>query len=285
MSRSNSNMDEYETVGNSLECKTYFPGFSYGDFDRNGCISAWQMCKYFEGARMFGLMNMFLNELHKPYKPNTNLFVIIQHIQLEPNNLWLKTCPLSVTMKLMHIGSSSSTVKQEMRNEKDQSLLGTCVFKMVRVNRETRRPDPYRKDILKKYSHILGTNEPQASLLSVKMPDLPLKAFRLPVYILHSDTDRNIHLNQIHYLRYCLDCAAMAATQGQYRYFNKDICHYQALDILMLFKQEALSGDLVNVHTWQDEITQQDLHFIITKDKNSIFYAKIKFDVNPIPKL
>ncbi|KAK6181023.1 hypothetical protein SNE40_008969 [Patella caerulea] len=284
MSRSNSNMDEYKTVGDALECKTYFPGFSYGDFDRNGCISAWQMSKYFEGGRYFGIKDIFVNDLVKITKDTTN-FILAQHIQLEPNSLWLKTCPFSVTLKLMHIGSTSITVKQEMRNEKDQSLLGTCDFKMVRVNLETRRPEPYRKDILEKYSYILGTNEPQASLFPAKIPDLPLNAFHIPVFVLHSDTDRNIHLNQGQFLRYCLDCAAMAATQGQYRYFNKDICHYQALDILMLYKREALSGDLVNVHTWQDEITQQDLHFIITKDKNSIFYAKIKFAVNPISKI
>ncbi|ESO90103.1 hypothetical protein LOTGIDRAFT_233913 [Lottia gigantea] len=266
-----------------LKCQVYFPGLSYDDFDRNGCISAWKISKLFEGGRAIAFLGGFTSDLLSP-KTRTR-FIVAQNIQLVPNTTKrYRSFPFSVMLELKDVGLSSVTIEQVLRNEKNDKIIGTSVFKFVCVDRETKRPASLLKEARERYLKLLGGSAKAKPQFLMTIPDLPLDTYHIPIFVLPNDTDQNQHLNQGQFVRYCLDCAAMASIEGYYQYFITDICNYQATDIDVLYKREALAGDLVHAHTWQDKNDPQILYFIITKDKNSLLHARIRFALEPISK-
>ena len=112
--------------------------------------------------------------------------------------------------------------------------------------------------------------------------------FSYEIKALMSDCDKNGHVNQTAYVKWCSDVGVLAADLGRYRNFKKDIGMYALKELSVQYIGETLVDETVLVQTWEDTNEEMTVHFVIKKKDKVIFYAKLKHfdeglaDVGPV---
>ena len=103
-----------------------------------------------------------------------------------------------------------------------------------------------------------------------------MEVFSYEIKALQSDCDKNDHVNQTSYLKWCSDVGALVADFGKYPNFKKDIGMYALEEISVFYIGETLVDETVVVKSWEDPNEERTVNFVIKKKDKVIFIAKLK---------
>lgn len=257
-----------------------FYGIPYADFDRTGHWAVWCISKMFEASRALALYNGFL-DLAKIYHQDETIVIAKQEIKLNPKVHQIKLKPQShllFDVKLLEVGERSITNVTELRDGSTKERLGETFLKFVRFSRKTRRsisfPEWYIKSL-----ELHESPQKQQFRSKTALPDIPDNAFKFRLVPNYSDMDRNNHVNQSSYIKFCMDAATHASLSGHYVHFNEDMCLYAPLLWTISYVGECRANDELSIYTWQSESSSPEhIEFSILLNDRLIFHASTIFE-------
>lgn len=116
---------------------------------------------------------------------------------------------------------------------------------------------------------------------SIDVPEsAPDGSFSTTVKVRYEDMDINWHSNFASYIAFVLECAAQAVAAGYCSRIRGDIAFYRALSLACVHISEAFAGDDLNVSLWEDSNNAMLLHFLVTRERQRIYYVKIEYKDN-----
>lgn len=267
---------------NSTSGEVTFKGVPYGDFDRTGHWSLWNVSRMYEGARMM-LLTRNLFYYKELVNKKTAFYVIKQTMKLRPevhrDVTLFSPSMLRFKLDLLNLGNTSLTLQTKLYINETETYIGTVLVTIVYVNRKSGRPLRIPDWVQDKWKEYKNKTPP----INMKIPPCPENVFSTKMETRYSDTDVNGHLNQSNYLQICLDCATEAAISGFYKQYSEDMCWYPVLDADVVYKRECLPGDKLDVVTWQDDTDCNIIYFIVRNGSKSIFEARFLFDNRKSP--
>ena len=208
--------------------------------------------------------------------PNSILVAIAQQLKIDPefhkNAAMLMNTDIVFTPHT--ISRSSFSVLAQIVDRESNKTLAQCQRQLVYIDTATRRalplPDSYRQNF---------TADPAGE--PSRIPVLEIRGrgryFRHDLRVQHSDIDSYRHVNQSVYLRYCLDAAATASSDGMLEYFEGDVMGRKLRRADMLYKGECTAGDDLMVCVWEDKNEQNEMHFLIFKEEEVVFSCSLQF--------
>ena len=164
---------------------------------------------------------------------------------------------------MIHLGKTSFWVEEILRCEVSGKELARLQLLLVRVDLETRRPIllPEEGVAFVKSTAKGPTAAPPRVEFPQTIPD-STRAFTLSTKALPSDTDTNQHINQAAYMKYCMDCASLAAMKGGVlQRFSRDMDYYNVTKFVVEYVGEIEAGDVIDVVCWQDSTDFSTLYF------------------------
>ena len=240
----------------------------------------WNITKMFEGARIIPLTHGYLGLHSENFLQSRTLVVVKQAIKLNPNLHRRVTKFTPLTMKflieVLEVGESSFVLLITMKDANTWENLGENFLKYVVVGRKSRRPEAlpswfrgrYAPKIAQEISHIR----------KAPIPDIPPNVFKYSIKPLPSEMDSNNHINQAEYVKFCMDCATLAAKSRFYKHFHTDMCLYTTTLWEVTYGKESFAGDLLEISTWQNYQDYQEILFSISCSGRLIFFAKSHFE-------
>ena len=118
---------------------------------------------------------------------------------------------------------------------------------------------------------------------SVVVPEsAPEGSFSTTVKVRYEDVDFHWHSNFASYVAFVLECAAQAVEAGYCSRIRADIAFYRALSLACVHLGQSFAGDDLNVSMWEDSGNAMLLHFLITRERQRIYYIKIEYEDNAI---
>jgi len=236
--------------------------------------------KMFEAARLIGLYHNLFDFKNIDNK-NKGFVAIKQLLKLQPeihqNYSLFNTLKQRYAMDIVEIGRTSFSFVSKLTNDQTGEFLGELLLKYVLIDRNTRKATPIPLSFAEKYSKHQKKNVEFSGLGIKDAPKPPTEVFRMKAIPLHSDTDRNSHVNQSVYIRYCSDCATEAALSGVYRHFSSDMCWYPLLEMNIYHANESLANEELSVETWQDPEDFRIIFFVIKRKDTMLFRASTLF--------
>ena len=131
-----------------------------------------------------------------------------------------------------------------------------------RTRRPLALPDWFREQFPKPEAEVSGQSKER--YIPATPPE---RCFSASVEIVPSDADSNGHVTQAEYVRYVMDCAAIACQRGFYGNFSGDIYEREVARQQLLYTGEARVGQTLQVVTWEDEDDVNALHFLVNNAK------------------
>ncbi|XP_069120127.1 uncharacterized protein [Argopecten irradians] len=257
-----------------------FNGVPYEAFERTGHWSLWGVMKMFEAARLIGLYNDLFHFRSMEGK-TMGLVVVTQAVRLSPDlhrdYSLFTTLKQRYVLDIVEVGRRSFSFVSRLTNEETGQFLGEILLKYVLIDRRTRKSIPLPEAFFEKYSNYTKKDIKVTKLSIPPCPDMGKHVFKLKALPLHSDTDRNNHVNQSVYFRYCIDCATDAALAGSYRHFTSDMCWYPVVEMNVYHANESLVNKELVVNTWQDNDDFRLIFFIIKRKQTVLFKSSILF--------
>ena len=113
----------------------------------------------------------------------------------------------------------------------------------------------------------------------------PNHTFTSKFTVCYSDLDDYNHCNVAVYTRFCIDCASLAYSQNELKYFNRDVCFYKLKSLLVRFRREALVHDEITVHGWQESTSRDAIYFQIFREAELLTQCKVTFYIDDVSKL
>ena len=136
------------------------------------------------------------------------------------------------------------------------------------------------------YKRRLSSGSPPAANCRFPPVDVPKSApdgsFTTTVKVRYEDIDFNWHSNFASYTAFVLECAAQAVEAGYCSRIRADIAFYRALSLACVHLGQSFAGDDLNVSMWEDSGSAMLLHFLITTERQRIYYMKIEYEDNAI---
>ena len=212
---------------------------------------------------------------------------------LRRDDVWGYYKPFRFVAWFSGFGKSSCSISQNMYDHHSGHLLYTATTSFVYVDRQTRRPCELPKWFVERAEEYLNKINPiiNHALEKKSIASIPVEVtlvFSYEIKALMSDCDKNGHVNQTAYVKWCSDVGVLAAGLGRYRNFKKDIGMYALKELSVQYIGETLVDETVLVQTWEDTNEEMTVHFVIKKKDKVIFYAKLKHfdeglaDVGPV---
>ena len=155
------------------------------------------------------------------------------------------------------------------RHCKDNELLVEVVRQFGYLHPENGTLIPISGDHMKNAAHH--------SLKRMNVLRVPARHFRYTVRVAHSDTDYFRHLNNSHYLRFCMDAAAEAVKSGAFNNFTGDLFEYRLKDADLLYQAECHGGDELDIFVWEDDTKPNRLVFQIRKKACDVLFSNVTF--------
>ena len=186
---------------------------------------------------------------------------------------YLKLLPVDIVSELEFIGRSSQGLKSEMLN-KDGKVLAIDHEVLVNVDEETIRPKPYPSSLLEKFAAFAKPKNQSKAEKKVAKPEHGFFSYKMKTAF--SDTDSNLHVNQAHFVRYCVDCAETATAAAFYSGIKENFLLYGAKSLTTLYSGESRAGEELIIHTWEDASNPLLLYFQIEKEEKSICFFTIE---------
>ncbi|XP_048731121.1 uncharacterized protein LOC125648201 [Ostrea edulis] len=256
-----------------------FSGIPYADFDRTGHWAAWCISKMFEASRIISLYNGFLH-FTKIDGREAGMVIVKQKLKLNPKlhemTLNSKT-RLQFHLELLQVGRTSILYVIHFKDGNTKEVLGENHLKFVRMSRKTRRAIEFPDWFYETYAPYMNSSGHPALSKEI-LPEIPENAFKLVVVPNHSDTDRNNHVNQSSYIKFCMDVATHASLSGQYIHFTEDMCLYPSCQWVISYVGESMANDELHIYTWQQESAPEQLYFSILLKGRTNFHASAIFE-------
>ena len=82
-----------------------------------------------------------------------------------------------------------------------------------------------------------------------------------------------------------MDAAASATSQDHLQHFKGDLYNYKVKQINILYQDQALPDDELDVYVWEDENVSNTLHFQILNATKYIVFCTMLFSSPVISKL
>lgn len=248
-----------------------------------GYWSVWCTAKMFEAARIMAMYNGFI-DFQKIDGREAGIVIVKQGLKLKAN-LHQKSLnsrfDILINTQLLQVGKTSLVFNMEFIDGTTKEVFGENIIKSVRMNRKTRRPMAFPDWFYEKYKSYTESTVPNV-LTKQPLPEIPKNAFQFVVVPRHSDTDRNNHVNQSSYIKFCMDVATHASLSGYYAYYTQDMCLYAPLHWTISYVGECVANDNLHVYTWQDDDSAPShIQFSILLKDRVIFHASTIFDSEP----
>ena len=195
----------------------------------------------------------------------TTTFLRLQRMEFTPEFYTIPSVssPWLLKTRISYLGNTSYLRDTDLSCQKSGVFLARNVMTIVAVDTKTRRPTRIPEGFAKFVNAAAKNTTPTRFYFPEYLLDQkPL--FSSSVFAAPSDTDDNQHLNHTVSIRYCLDCASVAATRGDvFKQFSKDMSYYNVKSFTIEYRAEMREGDMVNVQCWEDPENQCVLYFVI----------------------
>ena len=184
--------------------------------------------------------------------------------------------PLKFQLSVSQIGNTSFTYIVEMFDQCTGVRYGRCLSKVVYVDAKTRRPVGLPEKLIRgakayiESRKIIPQNVEKMGLFNVPKSALPYE-----LKVLHSDCDRNLHVNQSTYIRWCSDALCNHLSESGYLGSSENNVNerLQLKELAVQYIGEALVNDNIIVYTW---VASDQILFAITNgERKQIFNAKL----------
>ena len=224
-----------------------------------GQLSFWSISKLFEAIRWYGWMNGLMNYYDLVSGQNRTFFNATTIIKLNKNisrvnfdSYYRLNRPLRFRIYLSHVGKTSFTLTVDMFNHQTNETYGRCDSKIVYTDAKTRRPVKLPDYLVEGFKDSIEKLQAKhKNIEKLGEFDIPNGALTSKVKVLHGDCDRNLHVNQSTYPRWCsdvlyphliklLDLKNMRETKG---------IHMN--EMVMQYLGEALVNEIITVYMWQ----------------------------------
>ncbi len=180
---------------------------------------------------------------------------------------------LEMFLHLGHIGSSSLNSVCCLRDPDTGREFARNTNTVVTVDKSTRKPTKILDWWREKYeSCVIGNQKLQVAPLQ-----RPSETSNYQVKVPWRDVDGYKHTNYLSYISFSLDAAMDGLVQGRFAKFHGDIYNYHVKKLQVLYKNETLAGDLLDIGVWENEEDPYLLHFDTRKDDNTVFQCSIEF--------
>lgn len=178
--------------------------------------------------------------------------------------------PLSIQIKLDHIGNTTFTTVTEMccGGKLKPSVRVKNLHNMVNINTENQEkvPDWWRS----KFEPFLFERPHPVIVKDVNRPDIThTHRFTVPL----SDTDVKERTRCSSYVRYFLENSSIASNKGHYPNIG-DFHSFHIKKLSMLYYNCSGWGNDLTSETWEDSEPFR-LHCLVSRDDNPVWYGKM----------
>eukprot|EP00058_Branchiostoma_floridae_P012605 XP_002598093.1 hypothetical protein BRAFLDRAFT_85690 [Branchiostoma floridae] len=232
------------------------------DLVRN--VTPWKLALLIGYARLAAITEKSVFLLPGYLKTITS-FLRYQEFLLEPA-FYTDVKPRSfvvVTVGVGHVGRTSYELKGDVQLAGSGAVLCRFSVMSVVVDISTRRPVPL-PETLRRRGH--GPRPESCLPFASALPATHSQRFD----VRESDLDFNGHTNQSNYIRFCCDAAASAVKSGRYPSLKRDLLSYRLKKIAMLYENEALLGDPLQVESWEIPSKPVSLGFKVTRGNDDV---------------
>ncbi|XP_045209572.2 uncharacterized protein LOC123561343 isoform X6 [Mercenaria mercenaria] len=277
---------KYRVSEDRFSAEVLLPGLSYTDFDQKigGKMYLWSLAKLCESVRAAGWRNGFAywTDIGGPPGSGITLFDVKQVFTFSPdahhvrfNNHFGLNKPQRLCMNVSDVGrtSFSSVIDWfDSGGVKIGSFFAKCVLADAKLRKPLPLPDCfYKSSVVYPENHTLTTSKRS------EFPEVPCHAFRFQVKVLRSDYDKNDHVNQATYFRWCSDAAAAGAIKGHFNQIKNYIELYPMKTMEIDHLGEAFINEDIILYVWECEKENNCLMFSIEKEAKAMFRMKMTF--------
>ena len=192
-------------------------------------------------------------------------FVRFQMIEFSPEfyKIASPSSPWQLAVRMSSMGKTSYWLENITRCQKTGTQMVRCLNQGVRVDLKTHRPIPLPVEGLEMYRRVATASPPPRFTFPNNQPASD-RLFKMSIKAALGDTDRNNHVNQGAFMRYCIDCASLAAKHGEFfERFSKDMAYYNLKRVSMEYLGEVNAGDEMQMICWEDPSRAGALCFLI----------------------
>ena len=160
--------------------------------------------------------------------------------------------PFRFTLYLSHVGTTSFTLTLDMYDYFTNKIFGSCHAKAVYTDARSRRP-------VKLPDYLIKGAKVSMEKLKIKTCnieklgtfEIPSEALTYKLKVLHSDCDRNLHVNQSTYVRWCADVLYHHLNKRLDIPDNESNKGIQMKEMVIQYVGEAVVNEVITVHMWK----------------------------------
>eukprot|EP00058_Branchiostoma_floridae_P015538 XP_002601026.1 hypothetical protein BRAFLDRAFT_96938 [Branchiostoma floridae] len=207
-------------------------------------------------------------------------FLRYQEIHLHPE-FYTKVkfnSTVEVVAGVGYVGKTSWICQGHVRLATSQDILCHYNCQLVYVDISTRQPI-----VLPQHLRLKGKGLRPTFDLSPVSPNTPMYSHKFS--IVESDIDGNGHTNQSVFIRLCSDTAVLGTKAGCYPSLSGDVLKYRVKKIAMLFQEESLVGDMLEVQSWEISSKPVSLEFLVKRGQDCIVRCSFEFFAGERAKL
>ena len=166
--------------------------------------------------------------------------------------------PFRFKLYISHVGNTSFVYSIDMYDFNTGAKYGRCDSKVVYVDAKTRRPVKLPQQWIEEAKHsMIKHNIKPRDINKLGLFKVPDSALTYKLKVLHSDCDRNLHVNQSIFVRWCADAL--------YYYFRKRTNNDEEMGfhiekLAVQYIGEVLVNDTVCVNVW---VRSEEIFFAI----------------------
>lgn len=199
------------------------------------------------------------------------------HISKELYKMANLNIKILLTVRLANFGKSSVVLYHTLEDASSGKVLASMFRTLVKVNMDTRRPEPLALDVRRRYEEILSRSEVLAAPRFLLPSVDKAKCFSCELVARHIELDHYHHVNYTVYLDYSTECAAQAAASGYYSKLKGDICAFCVKNVSASHLGETRAEEKLTVITWEDPTDPYVLYFIVINKDKEIFHAMFEY--------
>ncbi|XP_071479896.1 uncharacterized protein [Diadema antillarum] len=265
MTESRQRQDKEDRVANTddLTIFKYSHTFTYGDFNKSGTVDLWRVAKISESGNARSIQQGMEKSLQLSATIRIFMRYQVIHLSEEFHDTVTSSTLWDLTSWWSYIGKTSYCIDSVLRQHGTGLELASFCIHAVRVDLTVRRPIQLPMECVSRYGRTVSRSRPPTSDLREAAPrDGPTYLFSTRA--LPSETDANQHVNHTAFIKYCIDCASLAAIEGGVlSHFHDDMAYYKLKDFELEYVQEISVGDKINVVCWEDSTNRRVIRFLV----------------------
>ena len=180
-----------------------------------------------------------------------------------------------IQTSISYMGTTSYVLNSVLRESKEGPVLASFDGFHVRVNANTRKPDPIPDSVLEKKCHIRKPKK--VRVLEKFMQPAGVSVFSRMFRIRKEYTDVNGHTAVPFYMALLMECLEEACCLDVLQMNCSTRSTPQIRELQLLYEGESLLGDIVRVDMWEDPdaVNRDAVRGIISKSGKPLIYSLI----------